>query len=73
MTKLIEALKRVNDQIDYENEQDLIEDGLFNSFEIIEAISEIEEACGIEVPPKEIKNENFKSAKRIMEMINRIK
>ena len=58
MTKLIEALKRVNDQIDYENEQDLIEDGLFNSFEIIEAISEIEEAFGIEVPPKEIKNEN---------------
>ena len=57
MTKLIEALKRVNDQIDYENEQDLIEDGLFNSFEIIEAISEIEEAFGIEVPPKEIKNE----------------
>ena len=41
MTKLIEALKRVNDQIDYENEQNLIEDGLFNSFEIIEAISEI--------------------------------
>lgn len=73
MTKLIEALKRVNDQIDYENEQDLIEDGLFNSFEIIEAISEIEEAFEIEVPPKEIKNENFKSAKSIMEMINRIK
>ena len=73
MTKLIEALKRVNDQIDYENEQDLIEDGLFSSFEIIEAISEIEEAFGIEVSPKEIKNENFKSAKSIMEMINRIK
>ena len=73
MTKLIEALKRVNDQIDYENEQDLIEDGLFSSFEIIEAISEIEDAFGIEVPPKEIKNENFKSAKSIMEMINRIK
>lgn len=73
MTKLIEALKKVNDQIDYENEQNLIEDGLFSSFEIIEAISEIEEAFGIEVPATEIKNANFASAKSIMEMINRIK
>lgn len=73
MTKLIEVLKRVNDQIDYENEQNLIEDGLFSSFEILEAISEIEEAFGIEVPATEIKNSNFTSAKSMLEMIKRIK
>ncbi len=72
MTKLIEVLKRVNDQIDYENERNLIEDGLFSSFEILEAISEIEEAYGIELPAFEIKNENFKSAQSMMEMIKRI-
>lgn len=73
MKKLIEVLKGVNDQIDYEKEQNLIEDGLFSSFEIVDAISEIEEAYGIEVPTKEIKNENFKSLQSIYDMIERIK
>ena len=72
MTKLIEALKRVNDQIDYENEKNLVDDGLFSSFDIVDAISEIEETFGIEIPPSEIKNENFKSTQSIMEMIKSI-
>lgn len=73
MTKLIEALKRVNDQIDYENEQDLIDAGLITSFEVIGIIEAIEESYGIEIPPKEITNDNFRSVETILSMIERIK
>ncbi|TWO27595.1 hypothetical protein XK09_07560 [Campylobacter lanienae] len=45
---------------------------IISSFDIVDAISEIEETFGIEIPPSEIKNENFKSAQSIMEMIKSI-
>lgn len=73
MEKLIELLKEINNQIDYEKEQNLISDSLFSSFDILQCISLIEDYYDLEIPANEIQNENFSSAQKIYEMINRIK
>lgn len=73
MNKLLEILKQINDSIEYEKESNLVDDGLFSSFDILQCVSAIEENYGIEVPMSEIRNENFNSLENILNMIERLK
>lgn len=73
MQKLIDILKSIREDVDYEACDNLIEGGIFDSFEIIQSIMEIEDAYEISIDPEYITPENFSSAKNIMEMINKIK
>lgn len=73
MNKLLEILKQINDSIEYEKESNLVDDGLFSSFDILQCVSAIEENYGIEVPMSEIRNENFNSLENISNMIERLK
>ncbi|QLI05353.1 acyl carrier protein [Candidatus Campylobacter infans] len=73
MNKLLEILKQINDSIEYEKESNLVDDGLFSSFDILQCVSAIEENYGVEVPISEIRNENFNSLENISNMIERLK
>ncbi len=73
MNKLLEILKQINDSIEYEKESNLVDDGLFSSFDILQCVSAIEENYGVEVPMSEIRNENFNSLENILNMIERLK
>ena len=73
MNKLLEILKQINDSIEYEKESNLVDDGLFSSFDILQCVSAIEENYGVEVPMSEIRNENFNSLENISNIIERLK
>ena len=73
MNKLLEILKQINDSIEYEKESNLVDDGLFSSFDILQCVSAIEENYGVEVPISEIRNENFNSLENISNMIEILK
>lgn len=73
MNKLLEILKQINDSIEYEKESNLVDDGLFSSFDILQCVSAIEENYGVKVPMSEIRNENFNSLENISNMIERLK
>ena len=73
MNKLLEILKQINDSIEYEKESNLVDDGLFSSFDILQCVSAIEENYGVEVPMSEIRNENLNSLENISNMIERLK
>lgn len=72
MDKLLEILKDINPDIDYENETNLIDGKMLDSFSIIQLISEICDAFDIEISPKWMRNENFNSVERMWEMIQAI-
>lgn len=72
MEKLLAILKEVNPDIDFENCTTLIDDGLLDSFAILEIVSEINDAFDIEVTAPEIIPENFNSAKALWAMIERL-
>lgn len=72
MQRVINILKEINDQIDYEMQKDLITSGTFSSFDILQCISLIEDEFNIEIPAAEIINENFESAESILNMIKRV-
>ncbi|MCR5358105.1 MAG: acyl carrier protein [Lachnospiraceae bacterium] len=73
MEELLELLKDVRDDVDFENAQDLIDGKILSSFDIIQIISVIDEEYDVAVPATEIIPANFNSAKAIYDMIQRLK
>ena len=73
MEKLIEILKEIREDVDYITCTTLIDDGIFDSFDIIQTINELNEAFEIEIPATEIIPENFTSAQTLWDMICRLR
>lgn len=73
MEKLLSILKEVKNDIDFEIETDLVDDGILDSLEIVTIISAIEETFGLEIDPDDIDPDNFQSATAIWEMIQKLK
>jgi len=73
MEELLEILNDVVDGVDFEKEENLVDDKLLNSMDIIEIVTAIDDELGVAIPAKEIVPENFNSAKSIWEMIERLR
>ena len=73
MERLLEILEEINPDIDFENCTTLIDDGLLDSFAILEIVTEINDAFDVEVSAPEIIPENFNSAQALWAMIQRLK
>lgn len=73
MKKLIEILEELNPDVDYENTENLIDGRYLDSLTILSLVSEIEDEFDVEIPTVEIIPNNFNSAKKIWELIERLK
>ena len=73
MEELLELLKDVRDDVDFETSTDLIDGKILSSFDIIQIISVIDEEYDVAIPATEIVPANFNSAKAIYDMIQRLK
>ena len=71
MKKLLEILNSVHGEIDYENEERLVDDSILDSFDIISIIAEVNDAYDIEISADDISPENFNSAKALYSLILR--
>lgn len=73
MEHLLELLKEIKSDIDFEKKTDLVDEGLLDSLEIVTIIASIEETFGIEIDPEDIDPDNFQSAEAMWDMIQKIK
>ena len=73
MEKLLEILKGVRPDVDFENETALVDDGILDSFDVVSIISELDDAFGVQIRIAELDPENFNSAKSILAMIEKLK
>lgn len=71
MNELIRILEKVNDYIDWENERNIFTDGLIDSMELLEIITDIEEQFKVKMDMEDISSENFDSIDAIMKLIER--
>jgi len=71
MEELIEILKDIDPDIDYETCDTLVEDGVLTSFEMVMLVTDINQRMGVSIAPEDILPENFNSAKRIYELIQK--
>lgn len=73
MNELIKILEELNPGVDYANVENLIDGRYLDSLTILSLISEIEEKFDVEIPTIEIIPNNFNSAKKIYELIEKLK
>ena len=65
MTKIIEILKDIRPAVDWAGEEDLIDSGLLNSFDMITLIGELNNAFDINIGLEHLEPENFSSVDAI--------
>lgn len=72
MEELLEILKDLHPDVDFELCTTLIDDKVLDSFDIVSLIAEIDNVFGVSVPAEEIVPENFNSAEALWDMIQRL-
>lgn len=72
MERLIEILENVKPDVDYENCETLIDDGLLDSFSILAIVGEINDEFDVEISAPDIVPENFNSAKTLWALVERL-
>lgn len=72
MEELLEILKEVNPDVDFEHCETLIDEGILDSFDIVSIVGELNDAFDIEITPVDIIPANFNSARAMWEMVQRL-
>lgn len=73
MEEFLKLLKKIKPNVDFTKEQELVDDGLLESLDIISIISEVAEVYGVLIPSDEIIPDNFNSAEAMYELIEDFK
>ncbi len=73
MDDLIRIMSEVRPDLDFTKEDQLIDDGILDSFDIIAIVSEINDFFQIEMNVNDLLPENFNSAAALYELILKMK
>ncbi|MCR5590216.1 MAG: acyl carrier protein [Lachnospiraceae bacterium] len=69
MDRIIEILKAVHPEVDYETETGLIDKRIFDSFDVVTIVGELMDEFDIEITAEHMIPENFNSAEAIAELV----
>lgn len=72
MEELLQILTDLHDDVDFETEEHLIDNGILDSMDIITLIAEISDAYDVTITAKDIVPANFNSAKALYALIERL-
>ena len=72
MEQLIDILKQLHPDVDFESETDLIGDEILDSLDIVTLITEINSTFDISIPAEEILPHNFCTVEAIYALITRL-
>ena len=72
METILEILRSLHPDIDYETNRSLIDDGVLDSFDLIEIIAEISDKFDVTITANEIIPENFNSADALYALVERL-
>ena len=73
MEDLMEILRDLRPDVDFETETALIDDGILGSFDITALVNEIMDVFDIEISMADLEPENFNSAQAIYEFIQSLR
>ena len=73
MNELIDILKSIREDVDFENETKLIDDSILDSFDIIAIVAELNEHYDIEISADDLLPENFNTLEAILALVEKLK
>lgn len=71
--ELLEILEELRPDVDFENEKQLITDGILESFDIVALVGELSDAFDIELHVEDLVPDNFNSIEGMMELIEKLR
>lgn len=72
MEELLSILRELHPDVDFENEEHLIDNAILDSMDIVSLITEIGEEFDVTITAPDIVPANFNSAKALYELILRL-
>ena len=72
MEELLDILKELHPDVDFETCTTLIDDQILDSIDIVSLVAEISDAFDVAIPPEELVPENFNSAQALWALIQRL-
>ena len=72
MDELMQILEELRPDVDFENEKQLIADGILEAFDIVALVGELNEEFDIEIKPNDLVPENFNSAEAMYALITKL-
>ncbi len=73
MHQLLELLKELHPETDFERETALVDHGILASFDVVMLITRIEEEFDVVIPAKYITPERFNSAQALYALIEQLR
>ena len=72
MEELMEILKDLHPDVDFETEDRLVEDMILDSFDIVTLVAEINDRFDVEILAEHLIPENFNSAESLYKLIQEL-
>ncbi len=72
MEKILEILKSIRSDVDFEKEEKLIDDSVLDSFDIVSIVGELCDEFDITITAEDMEPENFNSAKAMHALVERL-
>ena len=72
MEKLLEILNKLHPDVDFAEVEDLYDEGILDSLDMVRLVTEIGQAFDISIPAEELVPENFQNVNTIMALIERL-
>ncbi len=71
--KVLSVLKNVRSDIDYENETEMIDGGILDSFDIIAIVGELNDVFDIDISVDDLEPENFNTLDAIVALVESLR
>ena len=71
MSSVLEILKNIRPESNFQESEDFFEDGLLDSFDLMTLVSELDKKYGISIDGMEITPENFNNVRSIESLLKR--
>lgn len=72
MEKILEILKSIRSDVDFESEKHLIDDGILDSFDVVSVVGELCDEFDITITAEDLEPENFNSVEAIWALVERL-
>ena len=72
MDRLLEILSEIKEDVDFASCTTLVDDGILDSFDILQIIAALNDEYDISIPASEIMPQNFNSAEALNQMVQRL-
>ena len=72
MEELLEVLKKVKPGVDFENNHNLIDEEILDSFDIVSIVAAINDEFDIQITAKDIVPENFNSIEEMYALVEKL-